>query len=117
MPKFYFQPQLRADSKRIVSVYRPRMDDCGRLWFVDTGTLQYSFPNNPNKTIHLLQRPSIWVIDMNADKIVRRYEIPESVVEPGHGLISITVDVDRSNCDAAFAYIPDLLTFRLHVYR
>jgi len=87
------------------------------LWFVDTGTLQYSLPNDPSKKIHLLQRPSIWVIDMNADKIVRRYEIPEAIVEPGHGLISITVDVDRKNCDAAFAYIPDLLTFRLHVYR
>lgn len=87
------------------------------MWFVDTGTLQYSMPNTPNKTIHLLQRPSIWVIDMNTDRIVRRYEIPEPLLEPGHGLVSITVDVDRYNCDAAFAYIPDILTYRLHVYR
>lgn len=100
-----------------MSVYRPRVDDCGRLWFVDTGTLQYSMPNNPEKTIHLIQRPSIWVIDMNTDKIVRRYEIPETLLKPGHGLVSITVDVDRSACDAAFAYISDLLTYRLHVYR
>lgn len=57
------------------------------------------------------------MIDMNTDKVVRRYEIPEPLLEPGHGLVSITVDVDRKDCDAAFGYIPDLLTFRLHVYR
>lgn len=34
----YFQkPQNQPDSKRIVSVYRSRVDSCERLWFVDTG--------------------------------------------------------------------------------
>lgn len=34
------QPQLKPDPNRIVSVYRTRADDCGRLWFVDVATLQ-----------------------------------------------------------------------------
>ncbi|KAJ6625913.1 L-dopachrome tautomerase yellow-f2, partial [Pseudolycoriella hygida] len=106
-------PHLHPDKNRIVSVYRPRVDNCGRLWFVDTGTLQYTFPENPNKTIHMLQRPSIWVIDMKTDELVERFEMPEM---PGHGLVSITVDVGSKKCGDAFAYIPDLLTFRLHVY-
>lgn len=54
---------------------------------------------------------------MNTEERIRRVEIPESIVMPGQGMASITIDVDRNNCDGAFAYIPDLLTYRLHVYR
>lgn len=64
-----------------------------------------------------VQRPSIWVVDMNTEQRIRRFEIPQSIVQPGHGLASITVDVDQNNCNGAFAYIPDLLTYRLYVYR
>lgn len=64
-----------------------------------------------------IQRPSIWVIDMNTEQMVRRFEIPESIVQPGHGMASVTVDVDKNNCNKAFAYIPDLLTYHLYVYR
>ncbi|KAJ6626578.1 L-dopachrome tautomerase yellow-f2, partial [Pseudolycoriella hygida] len=102
-------PQNLPDSSRIVSVYRTRLDACNRLWFIDTGTLEY------NGTIQV-QRPSIWVIDMNTEETIRRFEIPASIVQPGHGMASVTVDVDENNCDGAFAYIPDLLVYRLHVY-
>lgn len=64
-----------------------------------------------------VQRPSIWIVDMNTEERIRRFEIPQSIVQPGHGLASITVDVDKNNCNGAFAYIPDLLTYRLYVYR
>lgn len=64
-----------------------------------------------------IQRPSIWIIDMNTEEVVRRFEIPESIVQPGIGMASVTVDVDRNNCNGAYAYIPDLLTYRLYVYR
>ncbi|KAG4071376.1 hypothetical protein HA402_004080 [Bradysia odoriphaga] len=109
-------PNLQSDSSRIVSVYRPRVDDCGRLWFVDTGTLQYSLPKNPRSSVNIIQRPSIWVIDLNTDKVISRYEIPESLLKHGHGLVSITPDVAANMCDDAYAYIADLLTFQLHVY-
>ena len=54
---------------------------------------------------------------MNTEEVVRRFEIPESIVQPGIGMASVTVDVDRNNCNGAYAYIPDLLTYRLYVYR
>ncbi|XP_037033386.1 L-dopachrome tautomerase yellow-f-like [Bradysia coprophila] len=101
----------RADENRIVSVFRTRVDDCGRLWFVDTGHIQET--GQPMKQI---QQPSVWVIDLNTDKVVRRFEIPTSVSEIGRGKISLKVDVDKSNCDRAFAYIPDLFQQRLYVY-
>ncbi len=54
---------------------------------------------------------------MNTEQMIRRFEIPESIVQPGIGMASVTVDVDPNNCGQAFAYIPDLLTYRMYVYR
>lgn len=54
---------------------------------------------------------------MNTDKVVERFEIPESVIEPGRGIISLNVDVDTKTCDNAYAYISDFLTQSLLVYR
>lgn len=64
-----------------------------------------------------VQRPSIWAYDLERDVVVHRFEIPQSVVERGNGLASITVDVDANNCQNAYAYIPDLAQYRLYVYR
>lgn len=63
-----------------------------------------------------VQRPAIWVIDLESDELIRRFEIPESIVALGNGLASITVDVDRDHCNRAFAYIPDLATYHLYTY-
>lgn len=63
-----------------------------------------------------VQRPAIWVMDPETDLVIRRFEIPESIVQMGNGLASITVDVDANNCDHAFAYIPDLAAYHLYTY-
>ena len=34
-------PNLQPDPNRIVTVYRPRIDRCDRLWFVDTGMMEF----------------------------------------------------------------------------
>lgn len=106
------QPQNQPDRNRIVSVYRTRVDSCNRLWFVDTGALEY-----PDQQIQI-QPPSIWIFDLNTDTLVRRFEIPmANVRNAGHGLASATIDIDYDRCDDAFAYLPDLINYRLHVYR
>jgi len=64
-----------------------------------------------------IQRPSIWVIDLNTDKFIRRFEIPETIAGNSNGMISITVDVNKDSCEDAYAYIPDLLNFQLVTYR
>lgn len=63
-----------------------------------------------------VQRPSIWVIDLETDELLRRFEIPASIVERGNGMASITVDVDANQCNKAFGYIPDLAAYRLYTY-
>ncbi|XP_058813325.1 L-dopachrome tautomerase yellow-f-like isoform X2 [Topomyia yanbarensis] len=99
-----------ADPKRIVSVYRSKVDVCDRLWFVDTGRLEYA--NNSMQ----IQRPHLWIIDLLQDRKVRTFEIPESIVQFGDGMASLAVDVEAGSCDKAFAYIPDLVQAAIYVY-
>ena len=104
------QPKNEPNPDHIVSVYRTQVDSCDRLWFVDTGVLEY-----PNNRIQV-QRPSIWVVDLATDRRLHRFEVPEAAAAAGQGLASITVDVQKGRCDEAFAYLPDLLHNRLHVF-
>uniref|UniRef100_A0A1Y9H2F4 Yellow protein n=1 Tax=Anopheles dirus TaxID=7168 RepID=A0A1Y9H2F4_9DIPT len=104
------QPQYAPDLRRLVSVYRTKVDACERLWFVDTGMLEY--PDNRLQ----LQRPQLWIIDLKLDQLVRRFTIPESIVPEGVGMASLTVDVEPSDCEQAYAYIPDLVANAIHVY-
>uniref|UniRef100_A0A182WQX0 Yellow protein n=1 Tax=Anopheles minimus TaxID=112268 RepID=A0A182WQX0_9DIPT len=104
------QPQYVPDLRRLVSVYRTRVDVCERLWFVDTGMLEY--PDNRQQ----IQRPQIWIIDLKRDQLVQRYTIPESIVREGVGMASITVDVEPTDCEGAYAYLPDLAANAIHVY-
>lgn len=55
-------------------------------------------------------------MDLKTDRVLRRYEIPDSMMDVGRGLISLSVDVGKG-CDNAFAYLPDVYTNQLHVYR
>ena len=89
-------------------MYRPRVDTCDRLWFVDTGVLEY--PGNTK----IIQPPSIWIMDLKTNKLINRYEIPSAVVDNGFGLASLVIDV--IDCSRSFAYIPDLQNYRLIVY-
>lgn len=54
---------------------------------------------------------------MERNSLIRRFEIPQRIVERGSGLASITVDVQQSNCNNAYGYIPDLAAYRFYVYR
>lgn len=108
------QAQQTADPQRIVSVYRPRVDDCDRLWFIDTGVLE--FPNNRI----VVQPPSIWIVNLKDDTLLRRFEIPVNVFPSsngeGRGLVSLTVDDPDGTCTNSFAYLTDWLNSRFTVY-
>lgn len=64
-----------------------------------------------------IQRPSIWAYDLERDVVVHRFEIPESIVQNGNGMASVTIDVSPNNCQDAYAYIPDIYANALFVYR
>ncbi|XP_055679892.1 L-dopachrome tautomerase yellow-f2-like [Lutzomyia longipalpis] len=103
---------LAENPARIISVYRPVVDVCNRLWFVDTGILEYP---QGNRTV--VQNPAIWIFDLRRNRVIRRFTIPDGLygVE-GVGLISMTVDTNAYNCDDAHAYMPNLELRNLLVY-
>lgn len=105
-----FQSDYHADLKRLVSVYRTTVDQCQRLWFVDTGMIEY-----PNNTVQI-QRPQLWIIDLARDRKVRTFEIPESIVQQGVGMASLVVDAEATDCEKSYAYIPDLVQGAIYVY-
>ncbi|KAJ6636654.1 L-dopachrome tautomerase yellow-f, partial [Pseudolycoriella hygida] len=102
-------PEQKPDKKRIVSIYRTRVDDCGKLWFVCTGALEQN-------GVVQVQPPSIWIIDLETDSVIRRYEIPKDIVEQGRGIISLKIDVQKDKCHEAHAYISDFLHQKIYVY-
>lgn len=57
-------------------------------------------------------------MDLKTDKLVKRYEIPASVVDDGFGTVGLTVDIVNfeNKCEDSFAYIPDLFYNQLIVY-
>ncbi|XP_050360205.1 L-dopachrome tautomerase yellow-f-like [Nymphalis io] len=101
------------NSRNLVSVYRPRVDVCGRLWMVDTGLLE--IPGNRTQ----VQNPAIVIYDLKTDRQILKYELKDTDLlnerTPG-GLTSITVDVTNNKCDDAFAYINDLATEGMIVF-
>lgn len=66
--------------------------------------------------VTIVQRPSIWVIDLKTDSIVNRHEVSESVVSNGLGLASLTIDVIGGCKGNTFAYLADLETSQIIVY-
>ncbi|XP_063836045.1 L-dopachrome tautomerase yellow-f-like [Ostrinia nubilalis] len=93
--------------KKFVSVYRPRVDACHRLWMVDTGHLEVPGVRKQ------IQPPAIIIFDLRTNKEILRHELDPSVIvneRTSAGLTSIAVDVDPKACSDAFAYINDLAT-------
>ncbi|KAL0858540.1 hypothetical protein ABMA27_012395 [Loxostege sticticalis] len=100
-------------SKTFVSIYRPRVDSCHRLWMVDTGHLEV--PGERKQ----IQPPAIIVYDLKTNQEILRHELDPSIIvneRTSAGLTSITVDVHPKACEDAYAYINDLATEGLVVF-
>lgn len=63
-----------------------------------------------------LKPKTLYVIDLNTNKIIRSYVFKDSVLKPTSALVNLEIDVEPDKCDEAFAYIPDLLGYGLVVY-
>lgn len=66
---------LEKDNATIISTFRIRVDECDRLWVMDSGLAD------------ILGSPKQWapnsiaVFDLNTDKLIRRFVIPEDQVK------------------------------------
>lgn len=96
-----------------ISVHRPYFDSCGRLWFIDSGSLEYS-----EKPV-FYKKPTLWAFEVRRDKSGElesrpylKYELKDSSYD---GLRSLVVDI-HGNCDFYHVYMPNQVDNQIVVY-
>lgn len=102
-PKIKPYPNYRSQSCEncdgITSVYRPLVDECNRLWIVDSGSIG-------NKQVC---PPKIVVFDLETDKRILTYQIPESSYISGKSQFCNTaIDVRHGKCSDTMFYAADI---------
>ncbi|CAG9767087.1 unnamed protein product [Ceutorhynchus assimilis] len=103
-------PDTSDSKENFVSVYRTAIDVCDRMWFVDTGIVE-TLGNRTTVKPH-----QIVIINLNTDKVIHRFNLPDSVITPNTILASLNIDSPKGSCGDAYAYFPDLSGYGLIVY-
>ncbi|XP_075156805.1 L-dopachrome tautomerase yellow [Haematobia irritans] len=93
----------------ITTAYRIKVDECGRLWVLDTGTLGIG-----NTTTNPCPY-AVNVFDLATNTRIRRYELRAEDTNANTFIANIAVDIGKS-CDDAFAYFSDELGYGLISY-
>ncbi|KAK4874683.1 hypothetical protein RN001_014043 [Aquatica leii] len=93
---------------RLVSVFRFKIDECQRLWLLDTGRIGS----------HQLCPPQILAFDLKTNNLIHRYEIPKDQLESTSILVTPIVDVrnPHEGCYDTFVYAADCQAFALIVH-
>ncbi|XP_020810064.1 protein yellow [Drosophila serrata] len=113
-PELIPYPDWRANTagdcaNSITTAYRIKVDECGRLWVLDTGTVGIgNTTRNPCPY-------AVNVFDLTTDTRIRRYELPAVDTNPNTFIANIAVDIGK-NCDDAYAYFADELGYGLIAY-
>lgn len=92
---------ITPDCTRLMSVYRIWVDECDRLWVLDSGVV--------NATIQINQvcPPKILVFDLRTDSPIFSYELPPDQIKEESLHSNLVVDIRNGRCNDAHAYITD----------
>lgn len=110
-PEYSWQSSHGKNCDGITSVFRVAIDECRRLWVLDTGRIGDE----------QLCRPQLLVFDLRSDFLIRRYKFPVSQVRSGMSLfVTPLVDVrdpgPAGRCENTMVYIADVTGFGILVY-
>ncbi|KAL5273009.1 Y-f family protein [Megaselia abdita] len=100
----------KLSKSSIISPFRMQVDECDRLWVLDTGFDDFlgAFKQvTPN---------AIVVFDLKTDKLIARYEIPKSQLKEDSFMPNLIVDTSKKSCNKAFAYVADSIGFAIIVF-
>lgn len=64
-----------ADNSTIISTFRIRVDECDRLWVMDTGLADIL--GNPKQ----IAPPALVIFDLKTDQLIKRYTFPPSDIK------------------------------------
>ncbi|KAF2904169.1 hypothetical protein ILUMI_02008 [Ignelater luminosus] len=93
---------------RIVSVFRVKIDECGRLWVLDAGRIVDT----------RICPAQLLVFDVQTNELLDRYEIPNDQLYSNSILVTPIVDVrdPHTGCRDTFVYMADCQAMSLIVY-
>ncbi|KAI4457975.1 protein yellow-related [Holotrichia oblita] len=93
----------------LTTVYRMKIDNCDRLWVLDTGTFGIE-----NTTTQLCPY-ALNVFDLKTNTRIRRYKLRNEDTNDDSFIANIAVD-EGAHCSDTFAYMSDELGYGLIVY-
>ncbi|KAB0793458.1 hypothetical protein PPYR_13078 [Photinus pyralis] len=95
----------------LISVYRIKLDSCGRLWVLDSGIMTSLEDFRP------VCPPKIVIFDLNTDQVARTIIFPREVLRPSSLLTNLVIDESiQGTCDSSFIYITDTVAPGIVVY-
>ncbi|XP_076266424.1 L-dopachrome tautomerase yellow-c [Rhynchophorus ferrugineus] len=108
IPKDGAKPE---SDNHIISTFRVTVDECDRLWILDTGIADILGGYNQ------ISPPAIVIYDLKTDTLIKRYNLRHNEdVKDSSFFANIIVDSNKDKCDDAYAYVPDLGSYALVVY-
>ncbi|KAK0180094.1 hypothetical protein PV327_005771 [Microctonus hyperodae] len=94
----------------IINILRVRIDECARLWAVDSGV------DDILGEFNSVQPKRLIAIDLNTNKIILKYTFKDSDIHSDSFFADTVIDVDPNNCSDAYVYNSDLGANGLVVY-
>ncbi|SPP74757.1 protein yellow [Drosophila guanche] len=106
-PSYEWHKTHGADCNGLTSVYRTQIDDCGRLWILDSGEIDFV----------QLCAPQLYAIDLESGQVVHQYRMPKRLYKEGVSrFVAPTIELDSHNCDVGFVYMADSIGDGIVVY-
>ncbi|XP_029671217.1 protein yellow-like [Formica exsecta] len=96
--------------ERLTSVFRVQVDECDRLWILDSGKTELTIRSKQ------LCPPAIFIFDLHTDNLIRKYTLPDEQIKQDSLYINIAVDIRNNDCGSAVAYLSDVWRYGIVVY-
>ncbi|XP_046466135.1 yellow-h isoform X1 [Neodiprion pinetum] len=94
----------------LTSVFRVQVDQCDRLWVLDSG--QTDIMSDPQQVCP----PELFIFDLKTDRLLKKYTLPKKYVKQDSLYSNLAVDIRAGECEHAFAYLADVWRFGIVVY-
>ncbi|KAM8713989.1 hypothetical protein ACLKA7_014189 [Drosophila subpalustris] len=106
-PNYDWHHSHGADCNGLTSVYRTQIDECGRMWILDSGEIDFV----------QYCAPQLYAIDLASGSMVHHYRMPKGLYKPGVSrFVTPTIELDAHNCDVGHVYMADSIGDGIVVY-
>lgn len=86
------------------------MDECDRLWVLDSGKTDLAVKSKQ------VCPPALFIFDLRTDTLIRKYILPDEQIKQDSLYINIVVDIRDRDCGSAVAYLIDVWRYGIVVY-